>query len=95
MNVNIPEYLSSTYNTLIKAFPDGIAERDYYPLLAYLYDYVSDGHLALLVSQITGKPHAVVWNDALASTIFRPLDEEIERVKEMLVSYCYNSYEWM
>ncbi|WP_216627569.1 DUF3349 domain-containing protein [Corallococcus exercitus] len=52
-----------TLAMLGRAFPEGVSEADYRPLLAVLYPYFSDRNLADVVSRFTGRAYGLVLND--------------------------------
>ncbi|WP_375538956.1 DUF3349 domain-containing protein [Pseudomonas frederiksbergensis] len=77
---------------LNKAYPDGINERDYFPILALLYEFFSDRNLANLISNITKKDPDLVLNDIYASvSTKKPSDTEIQSIKTHLNKYDFSS----
>ena len=50
---------------LSKAFPAGIEEHEYVPLIILLYEHMSDRNLAEIVSLFIGKNYEEVYNDVL------------------------------
>lgn len=86
------ESLLDTFNMLRKAYPAGISEVDYSPLLALLYEFFSDRNLASLISHITNKDPDLVLNDIYASaSIKKPNDTAIKSVKIHLENYGFSS----
>lgn len=63
MQKTIPAYLASTYQLIQCAFPQGIDDRIYLPMLSILYKNMSDRSLAKVVAEYTGKDYHVVLND--------------------------------
>jgi hypothetical protein len=63
MQQTVPAYLVSTYQLLQCAFPQGIAEQEYLPLLGILYEQMSDRSLAQVMAEFTGKDYSIVLND--------------------------------
>ena len=59
----IPAHLVSTYQLIEYAFPQGIEEHNYFPLLSLLYEYMSDRSLAQVIAEYTGKDYYVVLNE--------------------------------
>lgn len=89
----LPDYLSSTYRLLKNAFPEGVDSENYFPLLATLYNEMSDRNLAQTVAYYTGKDYGQVLNDVyrVASTnIVKP--EAIEKVKQRLRPFGYEDW---
>lgn len=65
--MNIPSHLVSTANLICEAFPNGLADDDYLPLLAVLYPHMSDENLAEVVILLTGRERGEVMNDVYAA----------------------------
>jgi hypothetical protein len=63
MQKTIPSHLVSTYQLLQCAFPQGVMEQEYLPLLSLLYEQMSDRSLAQVIAEFTGKAYPVVLND--------------------------------
>ena len=61
--INIPDFLKSTQEMLLKAFPDGISEECYWALLYLLYDHMADENLALVMASVVEKPLEMIAND--------------------------------
>ncbi|HAC62390.1 MAG TPA: DUF3349 domain-containing protein [Cyanothece sp. UBA12306] len=93
MPVTISPYLLSTYQLLKSAFPNGIDEQSYYPLLALLYEEMSDRNLAEVISQYTNQSYESVLNDIyrVASTDISSL-EKISKLREYLLDYDYQKW---
>jgi hypothetical protein len=79
------------------AFPGGIPEAAYRPLLALLYEGMSFRTTAEVVSRCAGKPWAAVYNDVLGavadSDAGRLSAEAVENVKRLLREHGYD--EWL
>ena len=94
MQITIAPYLLSTYKLIQCAFPNGIETQDYLPLLALLYDEMSDRNLAEIVVHYTGRHYAVVLNDVYrVVTTDVPKAETIDKVKQRLLVCGYE--EWL
>jgi hypothetical protein len=98
--VSLPEYLRSTQNMIVRAFPNGLGEGDYFPLIAAVYDEMSHRNIAEVVSVVSGKSSAEVLNDIYKVGSQKGIDnhvevprEELERVKNLLVPHGYD--EWL
>ncbi|NJK75810.1 MAG: DUF3349 domain-containing protein [Oscillatoriales cyanobacterium RU_3_3] len=90
----IENYLLSTYKLIERAFPDGVKEEDYLPLLTLLYDEMSDRNLAEVMAHCTGKDYYLVLNDVYAvSSIVARDTEAIAKLNEHLLSCGYA--EWL
>lgn len=89
----IPDYLESTYKMITAAYPNGIDESRYLPLISLLYEYMSDRNLAEVISFCTGKDSDVVLNDVYRSqSTDKVNDDEIESVRQELLSFGFE--EW-
>ncbi len=94
MQLTIAPYLLSTYKLIECAFPNGIETQDYLPLLALLYDEISDRNLAEVVAHYTGKHYGVVLNDVYrVQSTDVPTPEAIDKVKQCLLACSYE--EWL
>lgn len=91
---DLPKHLAKTCSMILSAFPHGISDKDYFPLLALLYDYMCDGNLAIVVSRLTKKHSGVAYNDVIRSvTTDMPPEEDIERVKSKLIPFNFKEWE--
>lgn len=94
MQKTIPTHLVSTYQLLQCAFPQGINEQFYLPLLSILYEEMSDRNLAQVIAEFTGRDYHAVLNDVyrvVATPTFSP--ELIEAVQQKLMGCNYE--EWL
>ncbi len=55
--------LTSTIKLIQRAFPDGIQEKWYLPLLTILEPELSDRNLASVMANVTDKEYHIVLND--------------------------------
>src|SRR5437867_11439492 len=87
----IPEYLLQTYQMLECAFPNGVGEDDYYPLMFVLAERMSIRSAATHMALIRGEDREEYWrfyNDVLyvlspsGAEVVTP--EAVERVKQQL-----------
>lgn len=92
--IDIEAHLLSTYELIECAFPNNIDSKSYFPLLALLYEELSDRNLAKVIAKYTGKDYHIVLNDiyGIASTDI-PSQESIEKVKQKLLPCGYQ--EWL
>jgi hypothetical protein len=63
MQKTIPTHLISTYQLLSCAFPDGIDEQFYLPVLSILEEQMSERNLAQVIAEFTGRDYHIVLND--------------------------------
>ena len=90
----VSPHLLSTYRLINRAFPDGIESEAYFPLLALLYDEMSDRNLAQVVAHYTGKDYSVVLNDVYRVRYTDvPEPEAIAKVRRRLLACGYE--EWL
>ena len=85
----IAPYLLSTYKLIERAFPEGVKEEDYRPLLVLLYEQMSDRNLAEVVAHYTGKDYHIVLNDVYG---VQSMDVPISKVKERLLACGYDDW---
>ena len=82
----IPDYLAPILAVLRRAYPAGLTEDDYLPLLAVLQDYMSYENLAIVVAELVDGERVVVENDAAkAASSLRPSLEQVDRIRRHLV----------
>ncbi|GAB3187136.1 DUF3349 domain-containing protein [Micromonospora palomenae] len=87
----LPPYLARELEILRRAYPDGVPDEDYLPLLVVLWPDFSDRNLADVVAELI-HGHAVdVNHDATlaAAGPKRPPASDVERVRELLASAGY------
>jgi hypothetical protein len=90
----VPAYMASTYRLVQRAFPDGITDETYWPLLSILGEEMSDRSVARLISYVTGREYAHALHDMLrVQSTDLPPAEEVNRVKERLRACGYE--EWL
>ncbi|MER3434515.1 MAG: DUF3349 domain-containing protein [Leptolyngbya sp. ERB_1_1] len=91
MQKTIPTHLVSTYHLLQCAFPQGIEEKEYLPLLSILYEQMSNRSLAQVIAEFTGREYPAVLNDVyqvgMAEGSFA-----VEEVKQKLIRCGYEKW---
>ena len=93
MQKTIPAHLASTYQLIQRAFPQGIDEQIYLPLLKILYEHMSDRSLAQVIAEYTEKDYYGVLNDVYrVGSIDAFSSEIIEFVKQKLISCGYEKW---
>ncbi len=60
---DVPLHLISTFNMLKKAFPKGIEYTTYFPVVYFLYDYMSDRNLADMMSYFVDREYSQILTD--------------------------------
>ncbi|GIE77070.1 hypothetical protein Aph02nite_30200 [Actinoplanes philippinensis] len=80
-HVFLPEHLRPAVDELHRAYPGGLPEADYLPLLAAVEDEFSDRNRAAVVAAFLGRDPLRVANDAAGE---RPSPGEVARVREIL-----------
>ena len=63
MQSTTTSFLQTTEELLKKAFPNGMEDDLYFPLLNILEPELSDRNLATVISNFTGKEYHIVLND--------------------------------
>lgn len=93
MPKTIPAHLASTYQLIQCAFPQGIDEQMYLPLLSVLYEQMSDRSLAQVIAEYTQKNYHVVLNDVYRVGSMRNVSyQSITTVKQKLISAGYEKW---
>jgi hypothetical protein len=93
MQKTIALHLVSTYQLVQCAFPHGVDEQLYLPLLSILYEQMSDRNLAQVIAELTGRDYHVVLNDVYrvgAIATFSP--ELIDSVQQKLMGCNYERW---
>ncbi len=87
----LPPHLLPVLSLLQKAYPGGLPDTDYLPLLAVLQADLCDENLADVVAELVNGETVVVDNDAAAvASQRRPSVQEVERVRRRLISVGYD-----
>ncbi len=77
--------LDADLRILRAAYPDGVPEAEYLPLLAVLSADMSEEYLGVVIARLRGGDSVVVVNDAAAAlSSERPPGEEVRRVQAKL-----------
>ncbi|MBC8170398.1 MAG: hypothetical protein H7X77_01950 [Anaerolineae bacterium] len=85
--------LDDLYNLLLCAFPQGIPEIDYRPMLAILHAFMPVELIADLLAPLTGLTYEAVYEDAARFAYGEfPAYEEIEEVLQRLDSCGYDDW---
>lgn len=96
MQKTIPAHLVKTYQLLQCAFPQGIEEQEYLPLLSILYEQMSDRSLAQVIAEFTGKEYPAALNDVYrvgaAETFPSRVEEVLNSVKQKLMCCDYGKW---
>lgn len=93
MQKTIAPHLASTYQLLQCAFPQGIENYQYLPLLSILYEHLSDRCLAQVVAEYTGKNYYVVLNDVYRVGTMQTFSTEIiDSIKQKLMVCNYEKW---
>ncbi|MBV8887988.1 MAG: DUF3349 domain-containing protein [Chroococcidiopsidaceae cyanobacterium CP_BM_RX_35] len=96
MQKTVPAHLASTYQLLECAFPQGIEEQEYLPLLSILYAQMSDRSLAQVIAEFTGSEYHAVLNDVYrvgaAETFSSEVQEVLNSVKQRLMPCDYEKW---
>jgi hypothetical protein len=83
--MQLPDSLRPVLDVLRRAYPDGLPDSDYLPLLAFLREEMSERNLAAVVAEFIDGETVVVANDsAAAASIRRPSAVDVQRVRHRL-----------
>ena len=85
-----PDHLRDVVEDLRRAYPDGVPDEDYLPLLAVLATDFSEEGLSMAVAHLTGRHPIDIVNDAAAAqSIRKPSASHAARVREHLIRSGY------
>lgn len=85
----IPPHLRSTAALLKKAYPSGLPPEDYKPLIAVLYEEMSQRNLANVLSKALGLDYHRVLNVVGVET---PAASELDRIRQKLGPFGYDDW---
>ncbi len=85
--------LHATASMIRAAYPRGVPEAAYRPLLALLYEGMSFRGVAEVMSRCTGRPYSVVYNDTLGAVAGGKDVDSLDVVRQTLRSHGYD--EWL
>ena len=96
MQKTVPAHLVSIYQLLQCAFPHGLEEQEYIPLLSILYKKMSDRALAQVIAEFVDKEYPVVLNDVYrvgaAETSPSGVEEILSSVEQKLTHCNYEKW---
>jgi len=85
--MQLPGYLMPVLAMLRRAFPEGVPDGDYLPLLVVLREGLSERNLAVVVAELMDDEIVVVDNDAAAAvSVRRPPATEVVRLRDRLIA---------
>jgi hypothetical protein len=92
--MKVPDELRKTHEMLKCAFPNGISDNDYLPLIAVLYEHMSHRQLAHIIGILVNTDYALILTDvySVVSTAI-PSESQVERIREQLIPCGYQ--EWI
>lgn len=78
--------LRHVVDILARAFPDGVGESQYRPLLAVLREGLSEENLGIVVAEFSGvDPHIAVHDAVAVTTGEKPSERDVRQVRELLL----------
>ncbi len=94
---DIPTHLSLTHQMLKCAFPSGVDQEDYFPLLFVLQEYMSFRNVTRIMSLFKNIEEPYIFNDVLAvasqvPSIDTPDRSAIEKMKRRLLPCGYENW---
>lgn len=90
---SVPSYLQDIYEVLRCAFPEGVSDEEYWPVLSILHQVMSFWTIADVLSVLSNKDRSEVYNDASGFGLDpAPPTTEVEKVKHKLNTCGYE--EW-
>ena len=92
-DIDLPSPLEKTYKMIVDAFPNGIEDSEYFPLLGCLYDFMCDENLAIVIAKFTKKDYSIVLNDVFrSSSTDKPSRDEIDGIKVKLSLFGFDDW---
>jgi hypothetical protein len=89
----VPQELQGTYDLLTCAFPEGIAQEAYLPVVAILAEEMSFRQAATVVAIFTRQPYPRILNDLYGVTSTNvPSPASIRAIKSQLLPCGYQSW---
>jgi hypothetical protein len=89
----IPAHLVSTYQLLQCAFPQGVEDQEYLPLLSVLYEHMSDRSLAQAIADFTGREYYLVLNDVYRLGVMAAFSAQVmDAIKQKLIHCDYEKW---
>jgi hypothetical protein len=77
------------------AYPEGVPDEDYLPLLVVLNPDLSARNLAAVIAELIDGEAVVVDNDAAAAAgSRRPPAKDVQRVRDHLMAFGYQPEQW-
>lgn len=92
MHKTVSVHLASTYQLLQCAFTNGIDEQEYLPLLAILYEHMSNRSLAQVIAKYLGRDYYFVLNDVYRVGAEAQSSDLTEHVKQKLIACDYEKW---
>jgi hypothetical protein len=90
---SIPDYLQDIHFLLKCAFPNGISDEEYWPVLSLLHQVMSFRTIAKVLSVLSNKHRTEVFNDASGYGLDPPPPlEDVERVRQKLNACGYEDW---
>jgi hypothetical protein len=83
--MTLDQALQEVVDILRRAYPSGVPQDDYLPMLVVLGDGLAEENLGIVVEEFTGIDRYLVIHEAVeAMTTKRPAAADIERVEHAL-----------
>ena len=93
MSEDAPEGSESTFALLRAAYPQGLPDEDYLPLLRLLIDHMSERRLGETIGILFEREAVVVQSDsAAAQSVRQPSSSDMERVRQRLETHGYDAW---
>ncbi len=90
--MRIDEGLQESLAILRRAYPAGVPDDDYLPLLAELSEEMSEENVGIVVAELDDAERTVVANDAAAArSVRRPERDSRDRVRSRLAAAGWRS----
>ena len=85
----LPDSLKSTVRLVNDAFPEGIPDELYFPVVRVLNEEMSDRNLAMVISYIRGTDESIALNHVYQAAQLSLDDDSIEKALALLNAHGY------
>ena len=94
--IQVPPHLRSTYEMIVAAFPNGVPDVMYLPLLALLADNMSFRGVANVMALVSGNEAPLIYHDVLVAispnSERKPEPSCIDSVRQLLLPHGYERW---
>jgi hypothetical protein len=90
MTTALPNHLTSAFDLLKTAFPQGVPEAHYLPVASLLSKQLSFRNAAMVLASISGKEYGQVYNEVLKAQ--QLTSEQVQATTDILHQHGYEQW---